>query len=130
MKRLMIALVASSFLTAPMAYAQPAKPFEVAQSNDRHVEKRVYKHGNKKIVEKRVYKQDNRRTVEKRVVIKKRWARGNRLSPAERRRIAAVNDYRRYKLRAPPRGQQWVRVDNEFLLITAATGVIVGLASR
>lgn len=117
MKRLLIALVASSFLTAPMAYAQPAQPFEVAQMKERLVEKRVYTHGNKKVVEKRV-------------VTKQRWARGHRLSPAERRRIAAVNDYRRYKLRAPPRGQQWVRVDNDFLLISVATGVIVNLVTR
>ncbi len=26
-------------------------------------------------------------------------------------------------------GQQWVRVDNDFLLISLATGVIAGLAS-
>jgi Ni/Co efflux regulator RcnB len=117
MKRLLIALVASSFLTAPMASAQPAKPFEVAQMKERHVEKNVYKHGNTTIVEKRV-------------VVKKRWARGHRLSPAERRRIAAVNDYRRYRLYAPQRGQQWVRVDNDFLLISVATGVIVSLATR
>lgn len=117
MKRLLIALVASSFLTAPMALAQPAKPFEVAQVKERHVEKRVYRHGNRKIVEKRV-------------VVTKRWARGHRLSPSERRRIAAVNDYRRYKLRAPPRGQQWVRAGNDFLLISVATGVIVTMATR
>lgn len=70
------------------------------------------------------------KTVEKRVIIKKhRWARGHRLSPAERRHMAYVRDYRRYKLRTPPRGQQWVRVDNDFLLISLATGVIVGLAA-
>ena len=117
MKRLLIALVASSFLATPMAFAQPAKPFEVAQVRERHVEKNVYKHGNRKIVEKRV-------------VVKKRWARGHRLSQGERRRLAAVNDYRRYKLSAPPRGQRWVRVDNDFLLISVATGVIVNLATR
>ncbi len=114
MKRLLIALVASSFLAAPMAFAQPAKPFEVAQMKERHVEKKVYKHGNKKIVEKHV-------------VVKKRWARGHRLSPAERRHIAAVNDYRRYRLSAPPRGQRWVRVDSNFLLISTSTGVIVSV---
>lgn len=117
MKRLLIALVASSFLTVPMVFAQPVKAFEVAQMKERHVEKRVYAHGNRKVVEKHV-------------VVKKRWARGHRLSPSERRRIAAVNDYRRYKLRAPPRGQQWVRVDNDFLLISVATGVIVNMATR
>ena len=117
MKRLLIALVAGSFLAAPMASAQPAKPFEVAQVKERHVEKNVYRHGKAKVVEKRV-------------VGKKRWARGHRLSPAERRHIAAVQDYRRYRLYAPQRGQQWVRVDNDFLLISVATGAIVSLATR
>lgn len=117
MKRILIALVASSFLTAPMAFAKPGKPFEVTQVKERHVEKNVYKHGNKKIVEKRV-------------VVKKRWVRGQFLSPAERRRIAAVNDCRRDRLYAPQRGQQWVRLDNDFLLISVATGVIVRLATR
>lgn len=112
MKRLFIALVASSFLVAPTAFAQPGS-FDVAQQ--RHVERNVYKHGNTRIVEKKV------------VVKKDRWSRGHRLSPAERRRIHSVNDYRRYRLHQPPRGQQWVRVDNDFLLISVATGVIAGI---
>ncbi|MDK1373185.1 MULTISPECIES: RcnB family protein [unclassified Sinorhizobium] len=120
MKRLIIALVASSFLASPMAFAQPSRSFEVAQVHDRYRSKSVDRH---------VYKHVDK-TVEKRVIIKKhRWARGHRLSPAERRHMAYVRDYRRYKLRTPPRGQQWVRVDNDFLLISLATGVIVGLAA-
>ena len=123
MKRLLIALVASSVLIRPVAaLAQPAGSFEVAQNHDRsrrpadrHVDRHVDKHV----------------TIEKRVIVKKkeRWARGHRLTPAERRHMAQVRDYRYYKLRPPPRGQQWVRVDNDFLLISLATGVIVGLAS-
>ncbi|MGF6176913.1 RcnB family protein [Ensifer sp. 4252] len=128
MKRLLTALVASSFLITPAAaFAQPAGSFEVAQNYDRyqrrpadrHMDRNVDRHGNKHV------------TIEKRVIVKKkeRWARGHRLSPVERRHMAQVRDYRRYKLRQPPRGQQWVRVDNDFLLISLATGVIVGLAS-
>ncbi|WEX86850.1 RcnB family protein [Sinorhizobium garamanticum] len=124
MKRLIIALVASSFLASPMALAQPSGSFEVAQAHDRYRSKSVDRHVDKR-VDRHVEK-----TVEKRVIIKKhRWARGHRLSAAERRHMAYVRDYRRYKLRTPPRGQQWVRVDNDFLLISLATGVIVGLAA-
>ncbi|APG84785.1 RcnB family protein [Sinorhizobium americanum] len=121
MKRLLIALVASSFLATPMAFAQTTgASFELAQAHDRYRHRPVDRH-----VEKRVEK-----TIEKRVIIKKyRWARGDRLSPSERRHMAYVRDYRRYRLRTPPRGQQWVRVDNDLLLISLATGVIVGLAS-
>lgn len=124
MKRLLIALVASSFFATPMALAQPAGSFELAQAHDRNRHRHVDRH-----VEKRVDRHVEKH-VEKRVIIKKhRWVRGHRLSPSERRHMAYVRDYRRYKLRPPPRGQQWVRVDNDFLLISLATGVIAGLAS-
>ncbi|MBB3999799.1 RcnB family protein [Aureimonas pseudogalii] len=37
---------------------------------------------------------------------------------------AYVSNYRRYGLRAPGRGQRWVRYGNDYILITAATGLI------
>ncbi|ENS00111.1 hypothetical protein C030_02957 [Brucella abortus 85/69] len=47
------------------------------------------------------------------------------------RRHQEIRDYKRYGLRAPARGQRWIKVDDQFLLITAATGLIVGvLAGR
>ncbi|MDP9630765.1 UNVERIFIED_ORG: Ni/Co efflux regulator RcnB [Ensifer adhaerens] len=124
MKRLLTALVASSFLITPVAaFAQPAGSFEVAQNYDRYQRRPVDRHVDRHV--------DKHVTIEKRLIVKKkeRWSRGHRLSPAERRHMAQVRDYRRYKLRQPPRGQQWVRVDNDFLLISLATGVIVGLTS-
>jgi Ni/Co efflux regulator RcnB len=111
MKRLLIALVASSFLATPMAMAQSPYRFEVTDAHG-HKRKQIERH------------------ADKRVVIKKhRWARGHKMTPAARRHIAYIHDYRRYRLRQPPRGQQWVRVDNDFLLVSIATGVIVGLVS-
>ena len=44
------------------------------------------------------------------------WNRGQR-----------VNDYRRYHLQRPPRGYEWRRVDNNYVLAAAATGLIMGL---
>ncbi|MDO9418654.1 RcnB family protein [Pararhizobium sp.] len=117
MKRIFVALLAASFLATPMAAS--------AQSNvrhvDRHVEKQVEFRNGKRIVTKH---------VEKRVVVKKhRWGKGQKLSRAERRNILNARDYRQYKLRAPGRGQQWVRVNNDLLLVTLATGVILGVAA-
>ena len=103
MKRLIITLLATSFLAAPQ---------------DRHDDARG-----------RTVERHTTTTIKKTEVRKHRWARGHRLSAAERRRTAEVRDYRRYRLSAPPRGQRWVRVDNDFLLISVATGVIVSLAS-
>ncbi len=119
MKRLMTALIASYLLTTPMALAQTPHAFEVADGYG-HKRKQVEHH-----VDKRIEKR-----VERRVIIKrKHWARGHRLSPTERRHMVYVGDYRRYRLRPPSHGQQWVRVDNDFLLISLATGVIVSLTS-
>jgi Ni/Co efflux regulator RcnB len=41
-------------------------------------------------------------------------------------------DYRRYHLRQPPRGYEWRRVDNNYVLAAAATGLIASViaASR
>ncbi|PJR09836.1 RcnB family protein [Sinorhizobium meliloti] len=66
--------------------------------------------------------------IKKKVVVHEhRWSRGHRLSGAERRRMARVNDYRRYRLAHPPRGHQWVKIDNDFLLVGITSGVIASI---
>jgi Ni/Co efflux regulator RcnB len=48
--------------------------------------------------------------------------------PVEYRTRYVVTDWRRDRLREPPRGYHWVRSDNgDFLLVAIATGVIVDL---
>ncbi|AOA71861.1 RcnB family protein [Stenotrophomonas rhizophila] len=39
-------------------------------------------------------------------------------------RGAYVSDYKRHGLHAPKRGQQWRKVDDRYVLIAAATGLI------
>jgi Ni/Co efflux regulator RcnB len=59
------------------------------------------------------------------------WQRGQRLQPAQRRYV--VSDWNRRGLRAPPRGYQWVRENNnsgDFLLVAAATGLIASILSQ
>ena len=85
------------------------------------------------VVEKRVVQKPNGRQVVTttkvkpngtvKTHVKKKWAKGQRL-PATYRSSRYYVDYRRYKLRAPPAGHRWVRVDGEFLLVAAATGLI------
>lgn len=117
MKRIFAALLAASFLAAPLASEAKARD----RYADRHVEKQVEHRSGKRIVTKH---------VEKRVVVKKpRWARGHKLSRAERRQIVNARDYRRYRLNRPARGQQWVRINNDMLLVSIATGMILGIAA-
>jgi Ni/Co efflux regulator RcnB len=114
MKKFVIALVAATVLAGPVATAAQAYDGRHGHDRGRHVEKRVHKD---------VY-------VNKKVVVHKhRWAKGHRMTHAERRRMAEVRDYRRYRLAAPPRGQRWVKVDNDFLLVSIASGVIAGIVA-
>ena len=70
----------------------------------------------------------DKHVTKKVVVVKKhRWTRGHALPSHYRRNY--VNDYHRYHLRAPGRGQRWVRVDNQFILINSISGLIASLAA-
>lgn len=117
MKRIFAALLAATFLAAPFASQAEARD----RYADRHVEKQIEYRNGKRIVTKH---------VEKRVIVKKpRWAKGHKLTRAERRHIVNQRDYRRYRLSRPARGQEWVRVNNDMLLVSIATGVILGIAA-
>lgn len=53
------------------------------------------------------------------------WARGERL-PHDHRGVY-VSDYRKHGLKAPPRGHEWRRVDDRYVLIAVATGLITSV---
>ena len=56
------------------------------------------------------------------------WYKRGGYLPVEYRTRYVVTDWRRDRLREPPRGYHWVRSDNgDFLLVASATGVIVDL---
>ena len=105
MKKIFTALLSASFLLSPIVASE-------ASAND-------YRRPG--VVERDVHKQ---------VIVKKyRWTKGHRVSAAERRRMSDVRDYRRYRLSAPPRGYHWVKVDNDFLLVGVASGIISNIIS-
>jgi Ni/Co efflux regulator RcnB len=98
MKKMFAVLLSASFLAAPLVAATEAS----AQEHHRrpvHVEREVH-------------------------VTKYKWSRGHRMSPAERRNMREVRDYRRYRLAPPPRGYRWVQVNNDYLMINIASNVI------
>ena len=108
MKRLILSAVALSMLALPVAQAQ-AGPWRAPPRHERHDS-----HWNKKPS-----------YVHKKKIVKKRWVRGHRVPAWQRRHV--VRDYHRYGLRRPGYGQQWVKVDNDFLLISIASGLIGGI---
>ena len=56
---------------------------------------------------------------------RKHWAKGQRMN--DWKKYGSVNDYKRHGLRKPGQGQRWVRVDNDYVLISIASGIIAGI---
>jgi len=55
------------------------------------------------------------------------WARGERLPSSYYSDRGHYVDYRVYHLRQPPRGYQWVRVDDNYALVALTTGLIASI---
>lgn len=69
----------------------------------------------------------NRHHAQRPAPSRQKWAKGHRGPQWQRQQ--QVRDYHRYGLRKPAQGQQWVKIDNDYLLISLATGVILGMAA-
>ncbi|WP_139975580.1 RcnB family protein [Ochrobactrum sp. CGA5] len=110
MKPIIIALTVFSFLAAPAAIAQPY-PLQ----GDKPSHSQMHKVGPKYDARKH----DNSRHQS--------WKRGSRL-PANYRGYV-VNNYASYELRKPPRGYQWVKVNNDYMLIGITTGIISSIVA-
>ena len=55
------------------------------------------------------------------------FRRGRYIPREYRNRQYVVNDYRAYRLAPPPRGQQWVQVGSDYVLVAIATGLIANI---
>ena len=108
MKRLLIATTALTLLAAPLtgAFAQ--------DRNDRHDNHMMMQRHD----DDRYDRHDNGQH--------RGWYKGGRIDRHDWDRGVRV-DYRRYHLSRPPRGYEWRRVDNNYVLAAAATGLIAGL---
>jgi Ni/Co efflux regulator RcnB len=77
------------------------------------------------------WKKPSHQNTHKRVIKKKHnahrshWRNGQKYSNWKRHRSV---DWRRHHLRQPARGQQWIRVGNDYLLVSILSGVIAGIA--
>jgi len=55
------------------------------------------------------------------------WYKGGRIERGDWDRGIRIYEYRLYHLSPPPRGYEWRRVDDNYILAAAATGLILGL---
>jgi Ni/Co efflux regulator RcnB len=111
MKRLLIATTALSLLAAPLsgAFAQGRH-----DRYDDHRPNAMMTHRDND----RFDRHDNGRH--------RGWYKGGRIERHDWDRGVRV-DYHHYHLQRPPRGYEWRRVDNNYVLAAAATGLIMGL---
>ena len=117
MKRLLIAATALSLVTGSAAMAQPYHNDRHDSRNERHDNR--YDNG----------RHDNGRYDNGRHDRGHHWARGQRLPPQYWSRGHYI-DYRRHHLRAPPRGYQWVQVDNDYVMVALASGLIASIIAH
>jgi len=121
MKRLLIATTALTLLVAPISEAlaqgydnnrhdngRPSATTNQHRDNDRRDN---YRNAN--------VRHDNGRNHN--------WRKGGRIDRNDWNRGQRVNDWQHRHLQRPPRGYEWRRVDNNYVLAAAATGLIMGL---
>lgn len=117
MKKTLLTAVAMLFMASPVLTAVEAS----AQS--RHEQQRELRHDRKELrQDKRELRQDRKEVRQDRRAVQ-RLKRGGRYQKGGRN----VSNYRQYGLRAPARGQRWVRYNNDYLLVSIASGVIASI---
>lgn len=117
MKRIVLSALAVAMLaaTSMTGQAAPMNAPVAPQSNYTKVD--WQKPGHHNDVRKRVYK--------KKVVVKRNnWHNGQKYSGW--RQHQPIRDYGRYGLHRPGRGQEWIRVGNDYVLVGILSGVIFG----
>lgn len=109
MKRIVFSALALSLLAVPMAEAQTRSGW----GQDQRVESQ-HRPG-----------AANGQSYRKPIARQHRYERGQRFAGWKRHQ--AVRDWKRHGLRKPGRGQQWVRVGKDYMLIAITSGIIAGL---
>lgn len=101
MKKAFIVSIAALLMAAPLAQAQ-------AQTQSDHRKPQI--------------QVQIKKSAPQKVVSKKQWSKGQRMN--DWKKHSAVSDYKRHGLRKPGNGQRWVQVDNQYVLISIASGLI------
>lgn len=122
-KKMLMALSATAMVAAPLATAQ-------AQAAPHRETVRVVKQtpNGRTVVKQRTVTQqrynNHRPVVRQDIRGNQRWAKGQRFDRRHASNYRVVNNYRDYRLSAPPRGYQWVRSGNDAVLIALTSGII------
>jgi Ni/Co efflux regulator RcnB len=121
MKRIVLSAVAISMLAATSLQGQAAPMNAPAAPQSNYTQVDWQKPA--KQIEKR--KHVEKRVVKKKVVVNRNhWRNGQKYSNWKRHQ--PIRDYGRYGLRRPGPGQEWIRVGNDYVLVSVLSGLIFG----
>ena len=121
MKRIVLSAVAISMLAATSLRGQAAPMNAPAAPQSNYTQVDWQKPA--KQIEKR--KHVEKRVVKKKVVVNRNhWRNGQKYSSWKRHQ--PIRDYGRYGLHRPGRGQEWIRVGNDYVLVSIISGIIFG----
>lgn len=112
MKKALIITIAALLMAAPLAQAQT----RMDHNNQTRTEHR----------KPQAHHQTKKFSYQK-VKAKQHWSRGQRMN--DWKRHSSVSDYKHRGLRKPGNGQRWVKVDNQYLLISITSGLIAGIVA-
>ncbi|MGE4322889.1 MAG: RcnB family protein [Sphingobium sp.] len=110
-RKFLMALSATAMVVSPMVASQ-------AQAAPHRQNVRVVKqapHGRTVVKQRTVIRNDHRAH---------RWSKGQRFDRRHSANYRVVNNYRDYRLSAPPRGYQWVQSGNDAVLVAITSGII------
>ncbi|MGX9147183.1 RcnB family protein [Mesorhizobium sp. 128a] len=117
MKRIVLSALAVSMLAASSVAGQAAPMTAPAAPLSNYTQIDWQKPGKHVDVRKRV--------VKKTVIVKRsHWRNGQKYSSWKRHQ--PIRDYGRYGLHRPGRGQEWIRVGNDYVLVSVLSGIIFG----
>lgn len=124
-------LVATTIVAAPLAQADDRDNSRHdngrhghAQQDNRYGNKHDNGHGNDRYTHRDSRYQDSRHDG-RHHASNHRWGKGERVPAQYRGHQYVVKDWRGHHLQRPTSGHQWVHVDNNYLLISVATGLVV-----
>jgi Ni/Co efflux regulator RcnB len=118
MKRILIAATALPLL-APMsgAFAQGYDRHDDHRGNSMMMDRRDDHRGNAMMMQRHDDRRDYRHN----------WRKGGRIDRHDWDRGTRIRDYRHYHLSRPPRGYEWRRVDDNYVLAAVAGGLIASV---
>lgn len=131
MKKALILSIAALLMAAPMAQAETKldlKKQQQTQSQSKVDKKKPQAQAQPQAKHKNSHASSQKqKSASQKVVTKKHWSKGQRMSDWKKQ--STVSDYKRHGLRQPGNGQRWVKVDNQYVLISIVSGLIAGIAA-